>query len=85
MMQLFPMSSMYCSPIAHGRLKVCCFGHMTSWSGGGKQWTAEEFREIQNGGLLLRFPFDCGSPLTVNFPDYNGNVYTWSYLVPPSV
>ena len=37
-----------------------------------KQWTAEEFWEIQNGGLLLRFPFFG------NFRDYNhGNVYTW--------
>ena len=36
-MQLFPLSSMYCSPVAHGLLKVWCFGHMTSWSGGGER------------------------------------------------
>ena len=26
--------------------------------GGEKQWTAEEFWEIQNGGLLVRFPLE---------------------------
>ena len=39
------------------------FGHKTSWSAGGERAGArnnglqEEFWEIQNGGLLLRFPF----------------------------
>ena len=80
MMQLFPLSSMYCSPIAHVRLKVWCFvlHDKLVWrrGEGGETMDCRGILRDSKWRLVVTFSF-WRSPLTGNFRDYNGNVYTW--------
>ena len=77
MMQLFRLSSMYCSPIA--RLKVWCFvlHDKLVWrrGEGGETMDCRGILRDSKWRLVVTFSF-WRSPLTGNFRDYNGNVYT---------
>ena len=77
MMQLFPLSSIYGSSIAHGRLKVWCFGHISNWSGVGERAGARNNRLQRNSRRFKMAAYwyvSCfwRSSSTGNFGYYNG-------------
>ena len=63
MMQLFSVLNVLLTHSTCSPESVVFWSHDNlAWrrgeGGGDKQWTAEEFWEIQNGGLLLPFSFE---------------------------